>query len=97
MGRGQREVNRSHPRRMDGAEVERVEVCRQKVENNVKIKEYGGCFGYTKQPFFDGYPNIYLVPTELTEHTEAYGHKLLESTEWPTLREARIHRNEWCI
>ena len=36
---------------MDGAEVERVEVCRQKVENNVKIKEYGGCFGYTKQPF----------------------------------------------
>ena len=37
---------------MDGAEVERVEVCRQKVENNVKIKEYGGCFGYPKQPFF---------------------------------------------
>ena len=33
VGRGQREVNRSHPRRMDGAEVERVEVCRQKVEN----------------------------------------------------------------
>ena len=52
MGRGQREVNRLHPRRMDGAEVERVEVCRQKVENNLKIKEYGGCFGYTKQPFF---------------------------------------------
>ena len=38
MGRGQREVNRLHPRRMDGAEVERVEVCRQKVENNLKLK-----------------------------------------------------------
>ena len=39
----------------------------------------------------------YLVPTELTEYTEAYGLKLLESTEWPTLREAGIHRNEGCI
>ena len=38
-----------------------------------------------------------IVPTELTENTEAYGLKLLESTEWPTLREARIHRNEGCI
>ena len=38
-----------------------------------------------------------IVPTELTEYTEAYGLKLLESTEWPTLREARIHRNEGCI
>ena len=35
-----------------------------------------------------------IVPTELTENTEAYGLKLLESTEWPTLREARIHRND---
>ena len=42
MGRGQREVNRLHPRRMDGAEVERVEVCRQKVENNLKLKNTGG-------------------------------------------------------
>ena len=38
-----------------------------------------------------------IVPTELTENTEAYGLKLFESTEWPTLREARIHRNEGCI
>ena len=37
---------------------------------------------------------LYVVPTELTEYTEAYGLKLFESTEWPTLREARIHRNE---
>ena len=37
---------------------------------------------------------LYVVPTELTEYTEAYGVKLFESTEWPTLREARIHRNE---
>ena len=37
MGRGQREVNRLHPRRMDGAEVERVEVRRQKIENTVKF------------------------------------------------------------
>ena len=28
-----------HPRLMDGAEVERVEVCRQKVENNLKLKD----------------------------------------------------------
>ena len=34
---------------------------------------------------------LLIVPTELTENTEAYGLKLLESTEWPTLREARIH------
>ena len=26
--------------------------------------------------------------------SEAYGLKLFESTEWPTLREARIHRND---
>ena len=31
---------------------------------------------------------LYVVPTELTEYTEAYGLKLLEYTEWPTLREA---------
>ena len=37
---------------------------------------------------------MYVVPTEFTDHTEAYGLKLFESTEWPTLREARIHRNE---
>ena len=37
---------------------------------------------------------LLVVPTELTEDTEAYGLKLLESTEWPTLREARIHRND---
>ena len=37
---------------------------------------------------------LYVVPTECTDHTEAYGLKLFESTEWPTLREARIHRNE---
>ena len=37
---------------------------------------------------------LYVVPTECTDHTEAYGPKLFESTEWPTLREARIHRNE---
>ena len=37
---------------------------------------------------------LYVVPTELTEYTEAYGLKLFESTEWPTLREARIHRND---
>ena len=41
MGRGQREVNRLHPRRMDGAEVERVDVCREKVENNIKLKNTG--------------------------------------------------------
>ena len=40
---------------------------------------------------------LYVVPTELTEYTEAYGLKLFESTEWPTLREARIHRNEGYI
>ena len=39
---------------------------------------------------------LYVVPTELTEYTEAYGLKLLESTEWPTLREAGIHRTEGC-
>ena len=37
---------------------------------------------------------LYVVPTEFTDNTEAYGLKLFESTEWPTLREARIHRNE---
>ena len=37
---------------------------------------------------------LYVVPTECTDHTEAYGLKLFESTEWPTLRDARIHRNE---
>ena len=37
---------------------------------------------------------LYVVPTECTDHTEAYGIKLFESTEWPTLREARIHRND---
>ena len=37
---------------------------------------------------------LYVVPTEYTDHTEAYGLKLFESTEWPTLREARIHKNE---
>ena len=37
---------------------------------------------------------LLIVSTELTEDTEAYGLKLLESTEWPTLREARIHRND---
>ena len=37
---------------------------------------------------------LYVVPTECTDHTEAYGPKLLESTEWPTLRDARIHRND---
>ena len=37
---------------------------------------------------------MYVVPTECTDHTEAYGLKLFESTEWPTLRDARIHRNE---
>ena len=37
---------------------------------------------------------LYVVPTECTDHTEAYGLKLFESTEWPTLREARIHRND---
>ena len=40
---------------------------------------------------------LLVVPTELTEYTEAYGLKLFESTEWPTLREARIHRNEGYI
>ena len=37
---------------------------------------------------------LYVVPTECTDNTEAYRLKLFESTEWPTLREARIHRNE---
>ena len=37
---------------------------------------------------------LYVVPTECTDHTEAYGLKLFESTEWLTLRDARIHRNE---
>ena len=37
---------------------------------------------------------LLVVPTECTDHTEAYGLKLFESTEWPTLRDARIHRNE---
>ena len=37
---------------------------------------------------------LLIVPTESTDDTEAYGLKLLESTEWPTLREARIHRND---
>ena len=36
---------------------------------------------------------LLVVPTELTEDIEAYGLKLLEHTEWPTLREARI-RND---
>ena len=35
-----------------------------------------------------------VVPTELTENTETYGLKRFEPTEWPTLREARIHRND---
>ena len=34
---------------------------------------------------------VLVVPTDLTEYTEAYGLKLFESTEWPMLREARIH------
>ena len=33
VGRGQRKVNRLHPRRMNGAEVERVEVHQLLVEN----------------------------------------------------------------
>ena len=37
---------------------------------------------------------LLIVPTESTDYTEAYGLKLFESTEWPTLREARIHRND---
>ena len=37
---------------------------------------------------------LYVVSTECTDYTEAYGFKLFESTEWPTLRDARIHRNE---
>ena len=37
---------------------------------------------------------LYVVPTEYTDYTEAYRLKLFESTEWPTLRDARIHRNE---
>ena len=37
---------------------------------------------------------LYVVPTECTDHTEAYGLKVLESTEWPTLRDVRIHRND---
>ena len=37
---------------------------------------------------------LYVVPTECTDYTEAYGLKLFESTEWPTLRDARIHRND---
>ena len=37
---------------------------------------------------------LLVVPTDLTENTEAYGLKLLESTEKPTLREAGTHGNE---
>mgnify|MGYP003518167808 CR=1 FL=1 len=40
---------------------------------------------------------LLVVPTELTDYTEAYGFKLLESTEWPTLREAGTHGNEGYI
>ena len=40
---------------------------------------------------------LYVVPTELTEYTEAYGLKLLESTEKPTLREAGTHGNDGYI
>ena len=36
---------------------------------------------HTIAAFFDGYQNIDLVPTELTEYTEAYGLIFLESTE----------------
>ena len=37
---------------------------------------------------------LLVVPTERTDHTEAYRLKLFESTEWHTLRDARIHRND---
>ena len=40
---------------------------------------------------------LLVVPTELTDNTEAYGLKLLESTEKPTLREAGTHGNEGYI
>ena len=40
---------------------------------------------------------LLVVPTELTDDTEAYGLKLLESAEWPTLREAGTHGNEGYI
>ena len=40
---------------------------------------------------------LYVVPTDCTEDTEAYGLKLFEPTEWPTLREARTHGNEGYI
>ena len=40
---------------------------------------------------------MYAVPTELTDDTEAYGFKLFECTEWPTLREAGTHGNEGYI
>ena len=41
--------------------------------------------------------HLLVVPTELTDYTEAYGLKRLESTEWPTLREAGTHGNEGYI
>ena len=37
---------------------------------------------------------LLIVPTELTDDTEAYGLKLFEYTEWPTLREAGTHGND---
>ena len=40
---------------------------------------------------------LLIVPTELTDDTEAYGLKLLESTEKPTLREAGTHGNDGYI
>ena len=40
---------------------------------------------------------LLVVPTELTDYTEAYGFSFLESTEWPTLREAGTHGNEGYI
>ena len=40
---------------------------------------------------------LLIVPTDLTDDTEAYGFKLFECTEWPTLREAGTHGNEGYI
>ena len=67
-------------------------------ENNIMIRIiYGSC---NERIIYDSYNGriillaapLLVVPTELTEHTEAYGLKLFESTEWPALREARIQK-----
>ena len=46
---------------MDGAEVERVEVCRQKVENNLKLKDTEAALVTPSSLFFCDYKVVLCV------------------------------------